>query len=79
VLPTIAKRTRYGITHLMVSPLECMQLPIECPLCGVQIYRFYVSNGSRAGARGLKASGSYTTHTRNWRPADGIGKSAVTR
>ena len=37
---------RDGTTHLVMSPLEFVQLPIEWPVCGDQIHWLYVCCGS---------------------------------
>jgi hypothetical protein len=42
---------RDGTTHLMMSPLELMKLPIQRLLCGSQVRRCYVSSGSRLDSR----------------------------
>ena len=40
---------RDGTTHLVMSPLEFMQWPIEWPVCGGQIHSFYVGIGVGSG------------------------------
>jgi hypothetical protein len=42
---------RDGTTHLMVSPLKFMQLPIEGPACSDQMHSFYVCSGSGHACR----------------------------
>lgn len=39
---------RNVITHLVILPLEFMQLSIEWLVCGGQMHWFYVCSGSRA-------------------------------
>lgn len=36
-----------GTTHLVMSPLEFMQLPVKGQLCGDQVHRTCVSSGSQ--------------------------------
>jgi len=43
---------RDGTTHLVLSPLEFMQLPIEWLVCGGQIHWSYVCRGSVLPVRG---------------------------
>lgn len=39
---------RDGTTHLVMRPIEFMQLPIAWPVCGDQIHWLYVCSGSAA-------------------------------
>ena len=46
---------RDGTTHLVMSPLEFVQLPIEWPVCGDQIHWLYVCSGSLADRRNSRS------------------------
>jgi hypothetical protein len=54
---------RDGTTHLVMSPLEFMLLPIEGQVCGNQTHWVYVCRGSGAGIRLQPPTGRCTSHT----------------
>jgi len=54
---------RDGTTHLMMSPLELMKLPIQWLLCGSQIRRCYVSRRSGPGVEPQAPKGCCTSLT----------------